>query len=89
MGKTRSWDPQFNIDGTLRDNSSDSRIDGISRDEHGDILAYFSKLIGHSELNLAELLALKKAILIFVATGWRLTQPFFFFLESDSHNVVQ
>lgn len=64
---------KFNIVMVSRRNLGETVIRGTLRDANGDIMALFSKAIGIIDSNLAELLAIKEAIPIFVAFTWSTT----------------
>ncbi|OMO71317.1 hypothetical protein CCACVL1_18294 [Corchorus capsularis] len=61
---------KFNVDGTTKWQPGEAGIGGILRDESGSTKVVFSKPIGLADSNLAELLAIKEAFLIFAASNW-------------------
>ncbi|EOY08336.1 Uncharacterized protein TCM_022692 [Theobroma cacao] len=78
---------KFSTNGTSRGNPEDLGIDGPLRDEFGNTLAIFSKAIGWSDSNMAELLATKEAVLLFIASRWNSSHSLI--LEFDSSNAVK
>ncbi|EOY01197.1 Uncharacterized protein TCM_011143 [Theobroma cacao] len=78
---------KFNTGGSFCGCPSDSSIDGILRNEFGDILALFSKAIDIFDSNKAKLLTIREAMIIFVASKWCSSHTFL--LECDNYNVVK
>ncbi|XVF83746.1 hypothetical protein PTKIN_Ptkin16aG0517100 [Pterospermum kingtungense] len=62
-------------------------IGGVLRDHEANIKLVFSKSVGMADLNLAELLAVRKALILFSASRWAQTHKLL--IESDSYNVVK
>ncbi|EOY33142.1 Uncharacterized protein TCM_041125 [Theobroma cacao] len=77
---------KFNVDGAARGSLGEASIGGVLRNCQGEIKVIFSKLIGVSDANTAEFLAIREAFLIFSATEWR--KQISLVVESDSVNAV-
>ncbi|EOY33291.1 Uncharacterized protein TCM_041236 [Theobroma cacao] len=78
---------KFNIDGSVRGYPGDSSIGYILRDEFGSVFIRFLKSIGISNSNRVELLAVKEATIILVASKWCSNHTLN--LECDNSNVVK
>ncbi|OMO83173.1 hypothetical protein COLO4_22651 [Corchorus olitorius] len=78
---------QFNVDGSARGQPGEAGIGGILRDDSGNTKLVFSKFIGIADSNMAELLAIKEAFLIFVASEWSTNTELI--IESDSLNATK
>ncbi|OMO72253.1 hypothetical protein COLO4_27741 [Corchorus olitorius] len=78
---------KFNVDGAARGQPGEAGIGGILRDENGNTKLVFSKPIGQADSNMAELLAIKEAFLIFAASNWANEKELL--VESDSKNAVK
>ena len=92
QGDVGKWDkPQqgsmkFNVDGSARGQPGKAGIGGVLRDESGSIMLVFSKSIGIADSNMAELLTIKEAFLIFCALENLSSKRLI--IESDSSNAV-
>ena len=62
-------------------------IGGVFRDNAAVVKMVFSKPVGVTNSNVAKLLAIKEAILIFIASCW--VHSHNLIIESDSSNVVK
>lgn len=67
--------------------SGRSGIGGVLRDDQGKVLIAFSKSVGMGNANFAELLAIKEALLIFVASDWVSSHELI--IESDSVTAIK
>ncbi|OMO71257.1 reverse transcriptase [Corchorus capsularis] len=76
---------KINVDGAARGQPGEARIGGVLRDESSSIKMIFSKPIGLAGSNLAEVLDIKEAFLIFVASRWAKDKVLV--VESDSINA--
>ncbi|XVF37032.1 hypothetical protein REPUB_Repub19eG0110700 [Reevesia pubescens] len=76
----------FNVDGSTVGKPDPAGIEGVLRNCGGERLLIFSKSIGLADSNLAEFLAIKEALAIFVSSKW--SRSFGLIIESDSLNVV-
>ncbi|KAK6281904.1 hypothetical protein POUND7_015729 [Theobroma cacao] len=61
---------KFNTDGVARGCLSNLGIGGIVRDEKGVVKVVFSKKAGWGDTNLAEVLVIREAMVIFAASSW-------------------
>ncbi|XVF42703.1 hypothetical protein PTKIN_Ptkin01aG0385500 [Pterospermum kingtungense] len=61
---------KFNVDGSSLGNPGPSSIGGLLRDHLGKLLITFSKPIGVSDSNMAEVMAVREAMLLFVTSRW-------------------
>ncbi|EOX99225.1 Uncharacterized protein TCM_007835 [Theobroma cacao] len=77
----------FNVDGAARGNLREFGIGGVLKDDQGRILVTFSKSIGVRNANRVELLALKEAFFIFMASKWAFSH--YLLIESDSLITVK
>ncbi|XVF83577.1 hypothetical protein PTKIN_Ptkin16aG0500400 [Pterospermum kingtungense] len=77
---------EFNVDGGSLGKPGSAGIRGILRDHQGTDLIRFSKEVGIIESNMAELLAIREAFILFLSSPWlnRCT----LIVESDSRNAV-
>ena len=77
---------KFNVDGAAKGKPGPAGIGGILRDENGKVWLRFSKSIGITESNEAEIYAIREAMLIFSASRW--VPSIGLMIESDSKNAV-
>ncbi|XVF79224.1 hypothetical protein PTKIN_Ptkin14bG0203400 [Pterospermum kingtungense] len=77
---------KFNINGSSLGKPGLSGIGGILRDHDGNELIRFSKNIEEQDSNMAELMAVREATILFLSSKWVNTS--FLTIESDSINVV-
>ena len=77
---------KFNVDGSARGKPGPAGIGGVLRDCSGVVKAVFSKAIGVTDSNVAELLAVREALRIFTDSSWVSSHKLT--IESDSSNVV-
>ena len=77
---------KFNINGSVRGKPRSAGIGGVLRDCKAAVKVVFSKFIGVTDSNVAELLAVRKALKLFVITRWASTHKLI--VENDSSNVV-
>ncbi|XVF85746.1 hypothetical protein PTKIN_Ptkin17bG0142100 [Pterospermum kingtungense] len=88
----QSWLPpssgsvKFNVDGSSAGKPGPAGIGGVMHDHTGKELACFSKSIGVEDSNIAELLAIREAFLIFIASPFVVGKKLI--IESDSQNAV-
>ena len=91
--RCKSWEcptmgfMKFNVDGASRGKPGHAGIGGLLRDDKGKVWMEFSKSIGISESNEAEICAIREAILMFCASRWVATHGLI--IESDSKNAVK
>ena len=78
---------KFNVDGSVRGKPGPAGIGGVLRDCNASVKAIFSKHIGEVDSNMAELLAVREALRLFVTTRWAYSHKLI--IESDSNNVVK
>ncbi|OMO55420.1 hypothetical protein COLO4_36005 [Corchorus olitorius] len=78
---------KFNVDGAARGPPGEAGIEGILRDDSGCTRLIFSKTIGIADSNMAEILAIKEAFLVFVSLDWVKEEELI--IESDSQNAVK
>ncbi|EOY04001.1 Uncharacterized protein TCM_019252 [Theobroma cacao] len=78
---------KFNTDGSSKGCPGDSRISGVLRNGSSEVLVLFCKSVGIIDSNKAELLAVREATIIFVASRW--CSPHSFILECDNCTVVK
>ncbi|XVF79235.1 hypothetical protein PTKIN_Ptkin14bG0204400 [Pterospermum kingtungense] len=76
---------KFNVDGASLGKPGQEGIGGILCDHQGRVLIRFSKSIGLADSNLAELLAIREALIVFSSSSWAIHG---FLLESDSKIAV-
>ncbi|XVF17166.1 hypothetical protein REPUB_Repub10bG0096000 [Reevesia pubescens] len=62
-------------------------IGGVLHDSNGVVKLVFSKNIGVANSNVVELLVMKEAFLIFVASSW--CNVYGLIIESDNQNIVK
>ncbi|XVF28382.1 hypothetical protein REPUB_Repub15cG0024800 [Reevesia pubescens] len=77
---------KFNIDRASRGKPGPARIGGVLRENKGTVKMIFSKSIGVADSNLAELLDLREAIVLFATSRWVTSHGLR--LESDNKNAV-
>ncbi|EOY08092.1 Uncharacterized protein TCM_022414 [Theobroma cacao] len=77
---------KFNIDGAVRSCPGHLGIGGVLQDETGAIKLIFSKKASWGDANLAEVLAVRKAMVLFATSSWVNSNNII--IESDSKNVV-
>ncbi|XP_039069815.1 uncharacterized protein LOC120216460 [Hibiscus syriacus] len=77
---------KVNVDGAMDRIWLKGGIDGLLRDEKGMVLGSFSERVGSDPLILAELLAIKRCLLLFLESGMSVNRRLI--LESDSAMVV-
>ncbi|XVF84598.1 hypothetical protein PTKIN_Ptkin17bG0050200 [Pterospermum kingtungense] len=88
-----SWDPpplgyfKFNFDGATFGQPGQVGVGGVLRDHDESIKMCFSNSIGVADSNLAELMAIREALLLFVQSRWISNVPLI--VESDSSNAVK
>ncbi|XP_017974604.1 PREDICTED: 14.7 kDa ribonuclease H-like protein [Theobroma cacao] len=87
MGLPHQGQMKFNVDGAARGCPGPAGIGGILTNHKGDVRVIFSKSIGVADSNLAELLAIKEAFIIFTSSRWRNDQKLV--IECDSSNAVK
>lgn len=78
---------KFNMDGALRSNSKEARIRGILRDKASRVLIRFSLLVGSMNVNMVEILAIRKALQIMATTRWANSNSVI--VESNFKNAVK
>ncbi|XP_017974508.1 PREDICTED: uncharacterized protein LOC108661583 [Theobroma cacao] len=78
---------KFNVDGATRGCSGPEGIGGILTNHKREVKVIFSKSIGAADSNLAELLGIMEAIIIFMSSRWRNNQKLV--IEYDSSNAVK
>ena len=78
---------KFNVDDSARGKPGPAGIGGVLRDCNASVKAVFSKSIGVVDSNLAELLAVREALQLFVTSHWASSHKLI--IESDSSNVVK
>ncbi|EOY16102.1 Uncharacterized protein TCM_034977 [Theobroma cacao] len=78
---------KFNIDGAAKGNPGEFGIGGVLRDSHGRVFMTFSKATGVGDASRAELLAIKEALFIYVASNR--VDSHQLVLKSDSVNVIK
>ncbi|XWS71347.1 hypothetical protein CRYUN_Cryun03dG0130500 [Craigia yunnanensis] len=87
------WEPpsidslKFNINRSFKGNLGPSGIGGVLRDTKAAIKLVFSKAIGLADSNVAELLAVKEALRLFIGLKWASSHRLI--IECDSSNVVK
>ncbi|EOY02845.1 Uncharacterized protein TCM_017252 [Theobroma cacao] len=72
---------------TIRGSPGPAGMRGILRDHQGDVKITFSKSVGNGDANLAEILAVREALVVFVASRWK--DQYKLIIESDSCNAVK
>lgn len=77
---------KFNVDGAASGCPGEAGIGGILRNSVGETKMMFSKAIGRGDANLAEVLAIRQAFMMFAASNWN--ESHFLVIESDSFNAV-
>ncbi|XVF82563.1 hypothetical protein PTKIN_Ptkin16aG0059600 [Pterospermum kingtungense] len=77
---------KFNVDGSSFGKPGSTSIGGIPRDSAGCTLIKFAKYVGIVDSNEAELLALRKAFMLFISSKW--DNDAVLIVESDSRNAV-
>ncbi|XVF39326.1 hypothetical protein PTKIN_Ptkin01aG0025500 [Pterospermum kingtungense] len=88
-----SWDPpplgyfKFNVDGATLGQPGPTGVGGVLRDHDESVKMCFSKSIGVPDSNLAEIMAIREALLLFVQSRWISNVPLI--VESDSSNAVK
>ncbi|XP_021296093.1 uncharacterized protein LOC110425486 [Herrania umbratica] len=75
------------VDGAARGSPEPVGIRGVLRDHQGDIKITFSKSVGIGDANLAEILAVREALVVFLASRWK--DHYKLIIESDSSNAVK
>ena len=78
---------KFNVDGSSVGKPGPAGIGGVLRDNSTAVKAVFSKSIGVADSNVAELLAVREAMHIFLSSSWMNSHKLI--IESDSSNVVK
>ena len=78
---------KFNVDGSSKGKPGPAGIGGVLRDSLAVVKIVFSKTIGVADSNVAELLAVREAMCIFVSLKWIHSHRMI--IESDSSNVVR
>ncbi|WRX26533.1 Ribonuclease H domain - like 10 [Theobroma cacao] len=77
---------KFNVDGAASGCPGEAGIGGILRNSAGETKMMFSKSIEMGDSNLAEVLAIKQAFMMFFASNWNSFHSLV--IESDSSNAV-
>ncbi|XVF45253.1 hypothetical protein PTKIN_Ptkin02bG0190300 [Pterospermum kingtungense] len=77
---------KFNVDGSSIGKPGPTGIGGILRDHDGNELIPFSKSIGVADSNVAELIAIREAFILFLSSLWALSSKLI--VESDSMIAV-
>lgn len=77
---------KFNVDGAALGKPGLAGIGGVLRNHEGRVLIRFSKAVGIEESNIAEILAIREALMIFSGFPWARGSPLV--VESDSSNAV-
>ena len=86
------WEPppldflKFNVDGSAKGKPGAGGIGGVLRDNNAVVKIVFSKSIGIADSNMVELLAVREALKVFVASRWASSHKLI--IESVSSNVV-
>ena len=78
---------KFNVDGSSKGKPGPAGIGGVLRDCSGKVKVIFSKAIGLADSNVAELLAVREALRIFLSSKWVSSHRLI--IENDSSNVVE
>ncbi|XVF06146.1 hypothetical protein REPUB_Repub06bG0022400 [Reevesia pubescens] len=78
---------KFNVDSASKGKPGPVGIGSVLRDDKGLVKMILSKSIRVANFNLAELLALRKVVFMFVASKW--VNSHGLWLESDSKNAVK
>lgn len=78
---------KFNVDASICSESSIAGIGGLLRDHMGSVLLKFIKSLGVIDIGLAELLAVREALVIFRASQWFGHKVLI--VETDCANVVK
>ncbi|XVF66579.1 hypothetical protein PTKIN_Ptkin10aG0048600 [Pterospermum kingtungense] len=81
-----SWSLKFNVDGSSLGKPGPAGVGWILRDHHGNELIRFSKSIGVEDSNVAELLAIREAFILFLSSTWVMSSKLI--VESDSMVAV-
>ena len=93
MRVARSWNSplcgfmKFNVDKSSLGKSGPAGIGGVLKDKLATVKVVFSKSIEIVDSNVAELLAVRKAIHIFLYSYWMISHKLI--IENDSNNVVK
>ena len=74
------------MDGSTKGNLGPAGIGGVLRDCNAAVKVVFSKSIGVIDSNMVELFAVRKALMVFVATRWASSHRLV--IENDLRNVV-
>ncbi|XVF62977.1 hypothetical protein PTKIN_Ptkin09bG0051900 [Pterospermum kingtungense] len=77
---------KFNVDSSLLGKLGPAGIGGLLRDHEGRVKIRFSKTIGMADSNLAEILVIKEAFVLFAESQWARSHKLI--VESDSSNAV-
>ncbi|XVF83970.1 hypothetical protein PTKIN_Ptkin16aG0537100 [Pterospermum kingtungense] len=77
---------KFNVDGSSLGKPGPAGIGGLLRDHEGRVKIRFSKAIGMADSNLAEILAIKEAFVLFAESQWARSHKLI--VESDSSDAV-
>ncbi|EOY01609.1 Uncharacterized protein TCM_011459 [Theobroma cacao] len=77
---------KFNIDGAAKGCPGPLGIGGVLRNEKGIVKMLFSKTGGWGDANLTKMLAIREALILFMAADW--CHPFDFFIETDFINAI-
>ncbi|XVF83529.1 hypothetical protein PTKIN_Ptkin16aG0496200 [Pterospermum kingtungense] len=78
---------KFNVDDSARGKPGPTGIGRVMRDHEEVVKIRFSKPIGIADCNLAELLVIREAYILFTASQWSHSHKLV--IESDSSNVVK
>ncbi|XVE88825.1 hypothetical protein DITRI_Ditri19aG0099600 [Diplodiscus trichospermus] len=78
---------KFNVDGSEKGQPGSASIGGVLRDHDANIKLVFSKSVGVADSNLAEVLAIREAFVIFSYSPWATAHTLI--IESDSMNAVK
>ena len=77
---------KFNVDGSFKGKPDPVGISGVLRDCTATVRIVFSKVVGVVDSNVAEQLAMREAMHVFVSSSW--VRSHRLIIESDSTNVV-
>ncbi|XVF78334.1 hypothetical protein PTKIN_Ptkin14bG0124000 [Pterospermum kingtungense] len=73
---------KYNVDGSSLGRSEPAGIKGIMRDHQENVLIRFSKSVGVEDSNIAELLTIREAFVLFFSSSWAQTRTII--VKSDS-----
>ena len=78
---------KFNVDGSAKGKPGPVGIGGVLRDNLSIVKMIFPKSVGIEDSNVAELLAVREAMRLFISSCWATSHKLI--IESDSSNVVK